>query len=81
MTITDNWQGFVGVAGGDRVGLGGIAFAAVPEPSLLSLGMLALAFRRRCRREETVGFPFPHLPGGAGAYSPGYHAAHGRHQD
>ena len=50
MTITDNWRGFQGaLAGGDRVGLGEVAFAT-PEPSstaLLGLGGLALILRRK----------------------------------
>ena len=56
MTITDNY--FVapgdgstgGLAGGDRVGLGEVAFAMVPEPSSLSLMLLGLLGLRRRRR-------------------------------
>lgn len=56
MTITDNWAGFQGaMAGGDRVGLGEIAFAAVPEPSataaLLAAGSLLAARRTRRGRD------------------------------
>jgi hypothetical protein len=49
MTITDNWQNFAAVAGGDRVGLSEIAFAVVPEPSSALLGGAAglLLLRRR----------------------------------
>lgn len=55
MTITDNWAGFQGATpGGDRVGMGEIAFAAVPEPAAAGLagmaGLLALGRRRRVRR-------------------------------
>ncbi|MES2706847.1 MAG: hypothetical protein V4726_09620 [Verrucomicrobiota bacterium] len=50
MTITDNWAGFQGTAaGGDRVGMGEIAFAAIPEPAAAVMAGLTglLAFRRR----------------------------------
>lgn len=53
MTITDNWAGFQGATpGGDRVGVGEIAFATeVPEPGAgsvagLSAGLLALRRRK-----------------------------------
>lgn len=52
MTITDNWGGFQGaLAGGDRVGLGEVAFEQVPEPSsallAFSAGSLMLLRRKR----------------------------------
>lgn len=54
MTITDNWQNFVAAPGGDRVGLGEIAFAAVPEPSSLLLAAAALPLLlRRSRRKQS----------------------------
>lgn len=49
MTVTDNFFGQAGYAGGDRVGLGAIA-VAVPEPSsglLFALAGLGLMLRRR----------------------------------
>lgn len=52
MTITDNYFGEPGSAGGDRVGLGQVAFNAVPEPTGLTLfilgtiGMLRMVRRR-----------------------------------
>lgn len=51
MTITDNWRGFQGpIAGGDRVGLGEVAFATIPEPSTALLGCAALGLLLRRRR-------------------------------
>lgn len=57
MTITDNWAGFQGATpGGDRVGIGEIAFATeVPESGIasftaLSAGLLALRRRRKIRQ-------------------------------
>lgn len=50
ITITDNYFGLGGGAGGDRVGFNDFQFNAVPEPSstaLLGLGGLALILRRR----------------------------------
>ncbi|BDS07068.1 hypothetical protein NT6N_21080 [Oceaniferula spumae] len=50
ITITDNYFGIGGGAGGDRVGFNDFQFNAVPEPSsaaLLGLGGLALILRRR----------------------------------
>jgi hypothetical protein len=41
--------GFGPPPGGDRVGLGEIAFAAVPEPSTALLGGIALLFPARRR--------------------------------
>ncbi|MGB0993412.1 MAG: PEP-CTERM sorting domain-containing protein [Akkermansiaceae bacterium] len=51
MTILDNWGGFQPVAGGDRVGLGEVAFEQVPEPSssLLALSASAMLLLRRKR--------------------------------
>ncbi|BDS08776.1 hypothetical protein NT6N_38160 [Oceaniferula spumae] len=52
MTITDNWRGFQGgTPGGDRVGLGEVAFAQVPEPSsaLLAFSAASLMLLRRKR--------------------------------
>lgn len=55
LTITDNLfvaPGNVAPnAGGDRVGLGEVAFAVVPEPSAFLLGAIGLLaiFRRRSR--------------------------------
>jgi hypothetical protein len=53
MTITDNWRGFQGaIPGGDRVGLGEVAFAIpVPEPSATVCGLVSgfLLLRRRRR--------------------------------
>ena len=49
MTITDNFYGGL-TPGGDRVGLGEIAFQQVPEPAtigLLGLGFAGLGFPRR----------------------------------
>ncbi len=51
MTITDNWRGLQGaIPGGDRVGLGEVAFAMVPEPSSALLGCAALALLVHRRR-------------------------------
>lgn len=53
MTITDNWAGFQGAtAGGDRVGVGEIAFENVPEPASAVVAGLSglLLFGRRRRR-------------------------------
>ena len=53
MTITDNYYsggGFGPPAGGDRVGLGEIAFEAIPEPSTALLGGVALHGLLRRRR-------------------------------
>ena len=50
VTFTDNYRNFQGITvGGDRVGLGEIAFNAVPEPSAALLGLLGAVglFRRR----------------------------------
>ncbi|MES2996084.1 MAG: PEP-CTERM sorting domain-containing protein [Verrucomicrobiota bacterium] len=50
MTVTDNYFGMGGGAGGDRVGLAEVRFSQVPEPSaalLGGLGALALLRRRR----------------------------------
>ena len=54
LTVTDNYFGEAGAAGGDRVGLAEVRFlgdvAVIPEPSstaLLGLGGLALILRRR----------------------------------
>ena len=50
MTITDNWRGFQGgTPGGDRVGLGEVAFE-IPEPSSALLGLLGCAVLLRRRR-------------------------------
>jgi hypothetical protein len=55
-TATDNWfvapgDGSGGeIPGGDRVGIGEIAFAVIPEPSSALLGLLGLALVRRRRR-------------------------------
>lgn len=49
MTVTDNYFGEAGFAGGDRVGLGAVA-VAIPEPSstaLIGLAGLGLLVRRR----------------------------------
>ena len=53
MTITDNYYSGGGLgppAGGDRVGLGEIAFEAIPEPSTALLGGVALLGLLRRRR-------------------------------
>ena len=53
MTITDNYFGSApgGQPGGDRVGLGEVAFAQIPEPSSLALvGLAGLGLLRRRRR-------------------------------
>ena len=51
MTIPDNWQGFQGgTPGGDRVGLGEVAFEQIPEPSSALLGLLGLSFLMRRKR-------------------------------
>ncbi len=56
MTITDNWfvapgNGSGGeTPGGDRVGVGEVAFAQIPEPSVSLLGGLALFGLARRRR-------------------------------
>lgn len=53
MTITDNYYSGGGLgppAGGDRVGLGEIAFEAIPEPSTALLGGVALLGLIRRRR-------------------------------
>lgn len=55
MTITDNWAGFQGaMAGGDRVGAGEIAFAAVPEPAAAALAGVAGLMALRRRRSPAV---------------------------
>jgi hypothetical protein len=53
MTITDNWQNFVAAPGGDRVGLGEVAFEAVPEPSSVLLAGAAGLFLARLRRRSS----------------------------
>ncbi len=53
MTLTDNYAGQAGGAGGDRVGLAEVRFTAVPEAStygLLGAGALAAAALVRRRR-------------------------------
>jgi hypothetical protein len=58
MTVTDNWAGFQGATpGGDRVGIGEIAFATeVPEPTAGLMtglaGAAGLMIRRRHRQAE-----------------------------
>lgn len=50
MTLTDNFFGLGGGAGGDRVGLAEVRFTQVPEPAvacLSGLGLLGLLRRRR----------------------------------
>lgn len=49
--------GFGPPPGGDRVGLGEIAFAAVPEPSTALLGGIALLFPPR-RRAGSLRFAY-----------------------
>ena len=55
MTITDNYFTAPGdgsggtLAGGDRVGLGEVAFEIVPEPSSLSLLLIGILGLRRRR--------------------------------
>lgn len=52
MTITDNYFGAAGSAGGDRVGLGQVGFNAVPEPGslmMLLLGSIGLWWMARKR--------------------------------
>lgn len=53
MTLTDNYAGFANGGGGDRVGLGEVRFAAIPEPStygLLGAASVALVSCVRRRR-------------------------------
>lgn len=49
MTMTDNYFGESGGAGGERVGLSEVRFSQVPEPTaalLGGIGLLALLRRR-----------------------------------
>lgn len=57
MTITDNH--FAGPASEDRVGRGEVRFVAIPEPSTLLLGGLALfGLVRQKRQAEPKTFLF-----------------------